>query len=104
MVERDFQRKVLKWLDTLPNTYAVKFNASGLSKSGVPDILACVNGHFVGIELKTDVGVLSELQKRNLTKIDKCNGLVYVVKPSTYKEFQKSMLLLGGDNNGGSKK
>lgn len=97
MVERDFQRKVIKWLEAVPNTYAVKFNASGLSKSGVPDILACINGHFVGIELKTDTGVLSELQKRNLTKIEKCNGITYVVKPSTYKEFQKNIILLGGD-------
>ena len=53
MRESAFQQKVLKFLKD-KKIYAIKFNASGLTKVGVPDILMCLRGRFVGIEVKTD--------------------------------------------------
>jgi Holliday junction resolvase len=34
----------------------------GMGRSGVPDIIACVDGRFVGIECKADGGRPTELQ------------------------------------------
>ena len=68
MSEQDIQRKIIKWLEE-NECYVVKVISA--SKTGVPDILACVNGHFVAIEVKrpetkTNVSVL---QKYNLDKV-----------------------------------
>lgn len=53
---------------------------------GTPDILMCISGVFVAIELKTNTGVLSELQKFNLQAIGSCGGIAIVVMPSNFDE------------------
>jgi hypothetical protein len=44
--------RVLADLRQLPKTYARKIQQ--VSRRGIPDILACVNGNFVALELKRD--------------------------------------------------
>ena len=77
--EGRFQRKVLKWFEK-NKIYAIKYNASGISKAGVPDIVACIDGCFVAIELKKEKGVASDLQKYNVRKINK-TGIACVLRP-----------------------
>lgn len=49
--------------------------------AGTPDILACVNGVFVAIEVKKPKGgVVSALQKSKLKKIRKAGGVSMVAK------------------------
>lgn len=31
--------------------------------AGIPDIIACINGHFCGFEVKTNVGKTTRLQE-----------------------------------------
>lgn len=50
----------------------------GYGSAGIPDIVACVGGRFVGIECKAGPGRLTELQKKNLIDI-KANGGVALV-------------------------
>lgn len=53
------------------------FQTSG-SVPGIPDIIACVEGYFVGIEIKTPVGELRDVQKVIAKNIADANG-VFVV-------------------------
>jgi len=50
--------------------------------SGTPDILGCVCGIFVGIEIKTETGVSSALQTYKLNQIVKAGGIGLVIQPS----------------------
>lgn len=78
MREQDIQTAILQYLKKR-NIYAVKVITA--SKSGVPDILACLNGKFVGIEVKAPCrsGNVSELQKYNISKIKASGGEAFVV-------------------------
>ena len=88
MTETQFQRQVKEFLHS-QNIWFVKYWAGGqFTKAGVPDILACVNGHFVGIELKTETGRTSKLQEYNLAKIRQSGGQALVLRPSGFKAFK----------------
>lgn len=65
--------------------------AGPYSPSGIPDIICCVNGKFVGIEVKADDGHASELQKRNIDLINKSNGIGLIIYPKDF-EMLKSLL------------
>ena len=73
MKEQDYQKKLINWLECRGH-YAVKIVSAG--KKGVPDIIACVNGFFLGIEVKTpDTATnTSKLQDYNLKKIMEAKG------------------------------
>lgn len=45
------------------------------SKPGDPDMIACVDGMFLGIEVKTPTGVLSPLQYRRAHEIIEAGGM-----------------------------
>ena len=75
----------------------VKFFANSFTKSGIPDILACVNGYFVGIEVKAQNGKPSELQLHNIRKIRQAGGFAVVLYPSAFSEFKQFILDLKKD-------
>jgi len=76
MLEKILQKKILNYLKA-ENIYAVKVVAA--NKAGVPDILACVDGKFVALEVKAN-SKLSILQANNLKAIELAGGLAAVVK------------------------
>lgn len=82
--ETRFKMRVIRELKKLPNTWFVKIQQ--VSKSGTPDFLLCVNGRFVGLELKTDTGKLSVLQEYNLKRIEESGGIAIVMTPSNFQE------------------
>lgn len=85
--EGNFQRKILKWLECV-NIYAIKYNASGISKTGIPDILCNLNGTFLAIEVKKENGKPTELQKYNIRRINKDGGIAILLRPSQFKTFK----------------
>jgi len=86
--EKQFENNVKKFLKN-EGCYFVKFFANGYTKKGVPDILCCCNGYFVGIETKADDGRPSELQKYNCLKIRKAGGFAWIVYPSAFDELKR---------------
>lgn len=62
-----------------------------MSKAGIPDIIACVNGTFVAIEVKGPNGKPSELQKRNIRLINECGGIAYILYPHQFEKFKRAM-------------
>ena len=69
-----------------------------MTKSGVPDILACVNGYFVAIEVKAQNGKPSELQLYNVRKIRESGGFAYIVYPSGWDDLKEILEGLLKDN------
>lgn len=94
--EKTFENKVKKFLEANGAWY-VKFFANAYTKSGVPDILACVNGHFVGIEVKAQNGKPSELQLYNVRKIREAGGFAIVLYPSGFEKFKDFIYKLKQD-------
>ena len=76
----------------------------GYGRSGVPDIVACVNGHFLAIECKTVKGKVSDLQARELQRIRHVNGVAVVVNEENWDMLPelirklKADTIIGGEN------
>ncbi len=66
-----------------------KIWGGGFQKSGIPDIIACVNGVFMGIEVKASNGRPSELQKLNISRINSSNGIGVFLYPEGFEEFKE---------------
>lgn len=56
----------------------------GYGRSGVPDIIACVNGHFFAIECKAGGGKLTALQTREIEHIRRCGGVAVVANEDNW--------------------
>lgn len=66
-----------------------KIWGGGYQKSGIPDILCCVNGVFVAIEVKASNGRPSELQKLNVKRINKSGGIGVFLYPEGFEQFKE---------------
>lgn len=86
--EKAFENKIKKYIEYVGG-WNVKFFANSYTKSGIPDILACVNGYFVAIEVKAQNGRPSELQKYQCEKIRKAGGFAFVVYPSGWEQLKE---------------
>lgn len=84
--EKNFENKIKKFLKDRGCWY-VKYFANRNTRAGVPDILACVNGHFVAIEVKAENGKPTELQKWNVEQIKKSGGIALILYPADWERF-----------------
>lgn len=75
--EQQIQTKIKTWLEN-NGAYVVKVIQA--SKAGVPDLLVCYKGHFIGIEVKrpSTKNNVSKLQKHNLNLIQAAEGKTIV--------------------------
>ena len=62
--------------------YVVKPVTGGFGNSGVPDLLVCVSGRFVGIECKANGNKPTALQLHNLNAIELAGGIALVIDES----------------------
>ena len=93
MLEKVFENKIKKLLKE-KQAYYVKFFGCGITTAGTPDILTCVNGHFIGIECKADNGRLSEMQRLKLKAIQNSGAIMeknklQVVIYSIHSDYKK---------------
>lgn len=85
--EKAFETKVKAFLKA-ENCWVLKTWSNGVQRSGVPDLLICCNGYFLGVELKAENGKPSDLQLWNVKKIREAGGISIVLYPNQYKAFQ----------------
>lgn len=81
--EKSLQDKVIDYL-TREKIYNVNVFAAGYTGKGTPDLLLCVNGYFVALELKVGKNGISNAQKIRKLQIERSGGLHYV--PRTLNE------------------
>ena len=84
--EKRFEEKV-KTLLKSRGAWFLKTWGGGFQRSGVPDLLICYKGKFIGIELKAEKGKVSELQNRELKLIRDAGGMAFIVRPSHYADL-----------------
>ena len=65
-----------------------KLWGGGFQKSGIPDLICCVNGVMLAVEVKASNGRPSELQKLNISRINKSNGIGVFLYPEGFDEFK----------------
>jgi Holliday junction resolvase len=84
--EKNFENKIKKFLKDRGCWY-VKYFANRNTRAGIPDILACVNGRFVAIEVKAENGKPTELQKWNVEQIKSSGGIAMILYPQDWERF-----------------
>ena len=85
--EKQFENKIKRYLKER-GCYCVKYHGNYFSENGTPDILACVNGYFLAIEVKAENGHPSELQLVKVNAIRKAGGFAYIVYPSGWNRLK----------------
>ena len=76
--EGEIKDQVRKVLDEMGAYYFFPA-ANGYGRTGIPDVIACVGGHFVGIECKAGSKQPTALQQRELDNIEKAEGTGLIV-------------------------
>jgi Holliday junction resolvase len=87
--EKNFENRVKKFLREKGCWFIKYWGGAAYTKSGVPDILACINGVFFGVELKAPDGKPSDLQIYNLRKIHEAGGKAILLYPDDFDLFKE---------------
>lgn len=90
--EKNFENRIRAFLKTLPNEWHFKHWGGGYAKAGIPDLIGCINGKFVAIEVKASDGKLSPLQVRTLNKITCAGGYAVAVYPEQFNELKENLI------------
>ena len=59
---------------------------------GIPDLIICLNGKFIAIELKNEDGKPSALQLYNIKQIKQSGGHAFILRPSEFEKFKEEVL------------
>ena len=78
--EADIVKKILKYLKSIPGCFCWKEHGGMYGTAGIPDVIACINGHFYGFEVKTVTGSPTKLQEATIRKIAESGGTATIVR------------------------
>jgi hypothetical protein len=76
--EKLIVNKIKDWLSVNCSGFYFKVHGGPYQRSGLPDIMGCWNGRFIGIEVKQPGGKPTELQQRTINDINRAGGLAFV--------------------------
>ncbi len=77
MNEKQIENQIKQYLDSI-GAWHIKTHGNMFSKAGTPDVVACLKGKFVAIEVKQPGGVVSALQAAHIELIKKAGGIAFV--------------------------
>ena len=80
MKEVDIVKAIMKYLKTVPGCFCWKEHGGMYGTAGIPDIIACIHGHYYGFEVKTENGKPTKLQEATIRKILAAGGTALVVR------------------------
>ena len=95
--EKKVKDKVKKILEE-NGAYYFMPATGGYGKSGVPDIVACLQGKFIGIECKANGGKPTALQEKNLNEIMAVGGFSVLVDEGGIEMFRSMLEQLKRDD------
>lgn len=94
--ETKFKEKALEDLRGIPGSWWEKIQQVALR--GTPDIIGCVRGNFVAIELKKDEKAkVEDLQEHKLQAIRFAGGHAVVAYPENWNEVLMEIRLMAGE-------
>jgi hypothetical protein len=85
--EKKVKTKVVAQLKTLGAYYFYPVTG-GYGASGVPDVVGCYKGRFIGIECKANGNKPTALQQMNLDKIAAQGGIALVIDETNVNELK----------------
>lgn len=86
--EKNFENRIKKFLQEKGCWFIKYWGGAAYTKSGIPDLLICCNGYFIGVEVKALKGKPSELQLYNIRKINEACGIAIVLYPDQFDDFK----------------
>lgn len=89
-VEKQIERSIIDYLESLENNWVFKVHGgSQFQRAGVPDVIACINGRFIAVEVKRPKGgIISPLQKANINLINMAGGVALVATSVDEVKFE----------------
>lgn len=72
--ETKLQKKIQEYIDSIGG-YCFKVHGSIYMRAGIPDIIACYKGLFIGIECKVGKNKMSDLQEKHRDEILAAGGI-----------------------------
>jgi hypothetical protein len=88
--ESKVKKAVSKILDAREIYYFYP-STHGYGRSGVPDIIACVNSVFVAIECKAGKGKTTALQDREIRRIRQAGGIALLINETNIDELTECL-------------
>lgn len=88
--EKNFENKIKAYLKSI-GAYFIKTHGDRFSRVGTPDIIACINGHFVAVEVKAENGKPSDLQLYHIKQIKESGGYAVILYPKDFEQFKKDV-------------
>lgn len=86
--EKLFEGRVKDWLKA-HGCWFFKVFGNAYQRSGIPDIVGCVNGRMFGIEVKAANGRPSPLQLHELEGIRRAGGRTWILYPKDFDRFKE---------------
>lgn len=100
--EKRLENRVKEYLEA-HECWQLKYWGGGqFTRAGVPDLLTCIGGRFVAIELKASYGTASDLQLVTLKKIEEAGGISLLMYPQDWDEFTLLVAILQSAEKDGS--
>jgi hypothetical protein len=65
---------------------------NGMGRAGIPDIIACHGGRFIGIECKAGNNKPTALQERELNRILNAGGEAYVINEENVEQLKEKLV------------
>jgi Holliday junction resolvase len=94
--EAKVKAKIKKILDDNGVYHFSPFQA-GMGRAGIPDIVACFKGTFIGIEAKAGKNTPTMLQERELDKIRYSGGHAIVINEENLDTLEYLLVQIKGE-------
>ena len=85
------KKKVKAILDEL-KVYHFSPMQNGMGRAGIPDIVACHSGKFIGIECKAGDNKPTALQERELNRILNAGGEAFVINEENIEQLREELI------------
>jgi len=89
--EAKVKKKVKEILDQM-EVYHFSPMQNGMGRAGIPDIIACHGGRFIGIECKAGNNKPTALQERELNRILNAGGEAYVIYEENIEQLREELI------------
>ncbi len=80
MNEAALIQKIRKYLAAVPECFFWKEHGGQYGTAGIPDIIVCYKGRFIGLEAKVGRNNPTKLQEVTIDRINAAGGIAVVVR------------------------
>ncbi len=80
MKESELIKRIENYLKTVPELFFWKEHGGMYGTAGIPDIIICYKGRFIGLECKVGKNKLTVLQEQTIKQILRAGGYALAVR------------------------